>query len=76
MVAWPGPWWGAGPHLDAVRDVVNNEYSPAVFVAWERHVDPEHLHLSPWLCSCLLPIDGFARRTLQTPILERAEQTA
>lgn len=55
--------------LDAVLDVVNNEYSSAVFVAWERRMVPEYLHLSPRLCSSLLPIDGFARWTLQTPVL-------
>lgn len=62
---------GQAPHLDAMRDVVNNEYSPTVFVAWQGHVEPEHLHLPPRLRSSLLPIDGFAGRTLQTPILEK-----
>lgn len=65
----------SAPYLDAVRDVVNNEYSPTVFVAWEGHVEPEHLHLPPRLRSSLLPIDGLARRTLHTPILERADET-
>lgn len=58
-----------------MRDVVNNEYSPTVFVAGEGHVEPEHLHLPPRLRSSLLPIDGFAGWTLQTPILERAVET-
>lgn len=67
---------GAGPHLDAMLDVVNNEYSPAVFVARERRMVLEYLHLSPRLCSSLLPIDGFARWTLQTPVLEKTDVTA
>lgn len=66
---------GQAPHLDAMRDIVNNEDRPTVFVAWEGHVEPEHLHLPPRLRSSLLPIDGFAGRTLQTPILERADET-
>lgn len=66
---------GQAPHLDAMRDVVNNEYSPTVFMAWEGHLEPEHLHLPPGLRPSLLPIDGFARRTLKTPVLERADET-
>lgn len=62
---------GQAPHLDAMRDVVNNEYSSTVFVARQGHVEPEHLHLPPRLRSSLLPVDGFAGRTLQTPILEK-----
>ena len=69
----PGSEWlpraGVLWSLDAMRDVVNNEYSPTVFMAWEGHLEPEHLHLPPGLRPSLLPIDGFARRTLKTPVL-------
>lgn len=52
------------PYLNAMRDIVNYEYCPAVLVAWERHLELEHFHLPSGLRPSFLSIDGFAGRTL------------
>lgn len=62
----PGP-----PYLDAMRNVVNYEYRPAVLMTGEGHLELEHLHLPPGLGPSFLSIDGFARRTLQTSVLRQ-----
>lgn len=59
------------PHLDAVRNVVDDEDGPAVLMAWQRYLELEHLHLAPGLRPGLLPIDGLAGRALQASVLER-----
>lgn len=52
------------PHLNAMGNVVNDEYCPAVLMTWEGHLELEHLHLPPGLGPCFLSVDGFAGRTL------------
>lgn len=60
------------PYLDAVRNVVNYEYCPAVLVTGEGYLELEYLHLPPGLGPSFLPIDGLTGRTLQTSILTQS----
>lgn len=60
------------PYLDAVRNVVNYEYCPAVLMAREGYLELEYLHLASGLGPSFLSIDGFAGRTLQTSVLRRS----
>ena len=54
-----------GPsYLNAMRNVVNYEYRPAVLMAREGHLEAEHFHLPPRLGPSFFSIDGFAGRTL------------